>query len=339
MRAVTIVEPGGPEVLVWGEAPDPVCGSGEVIVDVAATAVNRADLLQRQGFYPPPPGASEILGLECSGIISEVGQEVTGWSVGDEVCALLAGGGYAERVAVPAGQLLPCPAGVELATAAGLPEVTCTVWSNVFLLARLRHGEAFLVHGGSSGIGTMAIQLAARAGARVFTTAGSAEKLRFCHELGAEVLINYREEDFAERVAEETGGAGVDVVLDNMGAKYLARNVDSLAVGGRLVSIGMQGGTKAELDLGKLMRKRGSVHATTLRSRPATGRGSKAEVVAAVRHDVWADVARGGGVDGGPAAGLAGAAGLGGRPLPMSRAAEARRVVEASEHIGKVLLM
>jgi putative PIG3 family NAD(P)H quinone oxidoreductase len=327
MRAVTVPEPGGPEVLTWAEAPDPVCGPGEVIVDVAATAVNRADLLQRQGFYPPPPGASEILGLECSGVISEVGADVTGWSVGDEVCGLLSGGGYAERVAVPAGQLLPRPAGVELATAAALPEVTCTVWSNVFMLAGLRKGENFLVHGGSSGIGTMAIQLAARAGARVFTTAGTEAKLAVCRELGADVGINYREEDFVERVAEETGGAGVDVVLDNMGAKYLARNVDALATGGRLVSIGMQGGTKAELDLGKLMRKRGSVHATTLRSRPATGRGSKAEIVAAVRHDVWPDVERGvirPIVD---------------RRLPMSRAAEAHAVVEASEHIGKVLLL
>jgi putative PIG3 family NAD(P)H quinone oxidoreductase len=327
MRAVTVTEPGGPEVLGWGEVADPVCGPGEVIVDVAATAVNRADLLQRQGFYPPPPGASDIIGLECSGVISEVGEGVIGWAVGDEVCALLSGGGYAERVAVPAGQLLPRPSGVELATAAALPEVTCTVWSNVFLLAGLRRGENFLVHGGSSGIGTMAIQLAARAGARVFTTAGTAAKLAVCRELGADVGINYREEDFVARVAEETGGAGVDVVLDNMGAKYLGRNVDALATGGRLVSIGMQGGTKAELDLGKLMRKRASVHATTLRSRPATGPGGKAEIVAAVRHDVWPDVERGSLrpiVD---------------RRLPMSRAAEAHAVVEASEHIGKVLLL
>src|SRR3954463_3004190 len=314
MRAVTISEPGGPDVLGWGEVPDPVCGPGEVLVDVVAAAVNRADLLQRQGPYPPPPGASEVLGLECSGVVSEVGEGVTGWSVGDEVCALLAGGGDAERVAVPAGQLLPRPAGVELATAAGLPEVPCTVWSNVFLLARLQRGDDFLVHGGSSGIGTMAIQLAARAGARVFTTAGSTEKLEFCRELGAEVLINYREEDFVERVAEESDGAGVDVILDNMGAKYLARNLDALAVGGRLVSIGMQGGTRAELDLGKLMRKRGAVHATTLRSRPATGRGSKAEVVAAGPHGGCPDVERGAV-----------------RPivaprLPMSRAAEAHRV-------------
>jgi putative PIG3 family NAD(P)H quinone oxidoreductase len=327
MRAVTLSGAGGPEVLGWGEVPDPVCRPGEVLVDVVATAVNRADLLQRAGNYPPPPGASEILGLECSGVVSEVGAGVTGWTVGDEVCALLAGGGYAERVAVPAGQLLPRPSGVELATAAALPEVVCTVWSNVFLLAGLRRGDTFLVHGGSSGIGTMAIQLAARAGARVLTTAGSAAKLDVCRELGAEVGINYRDEDFVERVLEETDGAGVDVVLDNMGAKYLARNVDVLATGGRLVCIGMQGGTRAELDLGKLMRRRGSVHATTLRSRPPTGPGGKAEIVAAVRHDVWPDVERGVVrpiVD---------------RRLPMSRAAEAHRVVDASEHVGKVLLL
>src|SRR5919112_2981133 len=327
MRAVTIREPGGPDVLGWEEVPDPQCGPGEVVVDVVASAVNRADLLQRQGFYPPPPGASDILGLECSGIVSEVGAGVAEWSVGDEVCGLLSGGGYAERVAVPAGQLLPRPAGVELATAAALPEVTCTVWANVFLLAGLRRGDAFLVHGGSSGIGTMAIQLAARAGARVLTTAGTAAKLDVCRELGADVGINYREEDFVERVQQATDGAGVDVVLDNMGAKYLARNVEVLAAGGRLVCIGFQGGTKAELDLGKLMSKRASVHATSLRFRPATGRGGKAEVVAAVRHDVWPDVERGVVrpiVD---------------RRLPMSRAAEAHRVVDASEHVGKVLLL
>src|SRR4029453_11146966 len=208
MRAVTVAEPGGPEVLAWGEVPDPVCGPGEVIVDVVATAVNRADLLQRQGFYPPPPGASEILGLECSGIVSEVGADVTDWSVGDEVCALLSGGGYAERVAVPAGQLLPRPAGVELATAAAPPEVVCTVWSNVFMLAGLSRGDTFLVHGGSTGIGTMAIQLAARAGARVVTTAGTAAKLDVCRELGAEVGINYRDEDFGERIKGESGGGG-----------------------------------------------------------------------------------------------------------------------------------
>jgi putative PIG3 family NAD(P)H quinone oxidoreductase len=298
-----------------------------VLVDVVAAAVNRADLLQRQGHYPPPPGASEVLGLECSGVISEIGEGVTGWSVGDEVCALLAGGGYAERVAVPAGQLLPRPSGVELATAAALPEVVCTVWSNVFMLAGLRAGEVFLVHGGGSGIGTMAVQLAVRAGARVATTAGSAAKLAFCRELGAEITVNYRDEDFVQVVRDATDGHGADVVLDIMGAAYLARNVDVLATGGRLVGIGMQGGTRAELDLGKLMRKRASVAATTLRSRPPTGPGGKAEIVAAVRHDVWPDVERGvvrPVVD---------------RRLPMSRAADAHALVEASDHIGKVLLV
>src|SRR4051812_9814359 len=327
MRAVTISEPGGPDVLGWGEVPDPVCGPGEVLVDVVAAAVNRADLLQRQGHYPPPPRAPDVLGLECSGVISEGGPEVTGWAGGDEGCAPLSRGGDARRGARPAGQLLPRPAGVELATAAALPEVVCTVWSNVFMLAGLRAGEVFLVHGGGSGIGTMAIQLAVRAGARVATTAGSAEKLAFCRELGAEITVNYRDEDFVEVVREATGGHGADVVLDIMGAKYLARNVDVLATGGRLVGIGMQGGTTAELDLGKLMRKRASVAATTLRSRPATGPGGKAEIVAAVRHDVWPDVERGVVrpiVD---------------RRLPMSRAAEAHALLEASDHIGKVLLL
>src|SRR3954449_13534771 len=262
MRAVTISEPGGPEVLGWGEAPDPVCGPGEVLVDVVAAAVNRADLLQRQGHYPPPPGASEVLGLECSGVISAIGDGVTGWSFGDEVCALLSGGGYAERVAVPAGQLLPKPAGVELATAAALPEVTCTVWSNVFMLAGLRAGEVFLVHGGGSGIGNMAVQLAVRAGARVATTAGSAEKLAFCRELGADILVNYREDDFVERVREATDGHGADVVLDNMGAKYLARNVSVPATNGRLVIIALQCGSRAELDIGALLAKRAAVVAT-----------------------------------------------------------------------------
>ena len=327
MRAVTVSEPGGPEVLGWGEVPDPVCGPGEVIVDVEASAVNRADLLQRQGHYDPQPGTSPYLGLECSGRVTALGEDVSGWSVGDEVCALVVGGGYAELVAVPAGQLLPVPAGVGLVDAAALPEVTCTVWSNVFMLAGLRPGETLLVHGGSSGIGTMAIQLAVTAGARVAVTAGSAAKLARCRELGAEILVDYREQDFVEVVREATDGRGADVVLDTIGAKYLDRNLDVLALNGRIANIGLQGGTRAELDLGKLMAKRASVHATTLRGRPATGHGGKAEIVAAVRHDVWPDVERGvirPIVD---------------RRLPMSRAAEAHRLIEASEHIGKVLLL
>jgi putative PIG3 family NAD(P)H quinone oxidoreductase len=310
-------------VLGWGEVPDPEAGPGEVVVDVAATAVNRADLLQRAGNYPPPRGASEVLGLECSGIVSEVGEGVTGWRVGDEVCALLSGGGYAERVAVPAGQLLPRPAGVELATAAALPEVTCTVWSNVFQLAGLRRGEAFLVHGGSSGIGTMAIQLARRVGATVAVTAGSARKLTACASLGAQVLVNHREDDFVAVVRAATDGRGADVVLDNMGAAYLERNVQVLAVDGRLVVLGLQGGRAGRLDLGALMAKRGTVFATTLRSRPPE---QKAAIVSSVHEHVWPLVA-----DGAV------------RPvvharLPLAEAAEAHRLVEASEHIGKVLL-
>jgi putative PIG3 family NAD(P)H quinone oxidoreductase len=287
--------------------------------------VNRADLLQRQGHYPPPPGASEIIGLECAGRIAALGEGVTGWSVGDEVCALLAGGGYAEKVAVPAVQVLPVPDGVDLVTAGGLPEVACTVWSNVVAAGRLAAGETFLIQGGSSGIGTHAIQVAKALGARVVATA-SPQRAERCRELGADIVIDYHDDVPAE-LKKATDGHGADVILDNIGAKGLAANVASLAADGRLLVIGMQGGTKAELDLGKLMAKRASVHATTLRGRPATGHGGKAEIVAAVRHDVWPDVERGVVrpiVD---------------RRLPMSRAAEAHRLVEASEHIGKVLLL
>ncbi len=254
------------------EVPDPEPGAGEVLVRVAAAGVNRADVLQRQGHYAPPPGESEVPGLEVSGTIEALGDGVEGWSVGDEVCALLSGGGYADLVRVPAGQLLPVPAGVSLIDAAALPEVTCTVWSNVFLTANLQPGETLLVHGGSSGIGTMAIQLGRAIGAVVAVTAGSPEKLAACADLGAEVLVNYREEDFVDRVLAATDGAGADVVLDNMGAKYLARNVSVLATGGRLVVIGMQGGTRAELDLGVLLRKRAAVIATSLRARPSARR-------------------------------------------------------------------
>jgi putative PIG3 family NAD(P)H quinone oxidoreductase len=294
-----------------------------VLVTVAAAGVNRADLMQRQGFYDPPPGASPYPGLEVSGTVAAVGEQVEGWSVGDQVCALLSGGGYAEQVAVPAGQLLPVPAGVSLRDAAALPEVVSTVWSNVFLTASLQTGQTLLVHGGSSGIGTMAIQLAREVGAHVAVTAGSAAKLEACRELGAEILINYREQDFVEVLREHTGGAGADVILDNMGAKYLARNVDALATGGRLVVIGLQGGTRAEVDLGVLMRKRAAVIATSLRARPAA---EKATIVAAVREHVW-PLIESGRV----------------RPVvhgtyPLAAAADAHRELEASSHIGKVLL-
>jgi len=273
MRAVIATEPGGPDVLALQERPDPHPGPGEVVLEVAASAVNRADLLQRQGLYPPPPGASDVLGLECSGTVREVGHGVERWRVGDEVCALLAGGGYAEQVLVPAGQLMAVPAGVDLVTAAALPEVACTVWSNVFMVAGLQPGETLLVHGGAGGIGTFAIQLAAAVGAVVAATAGSAGKLEICRSLGASITADYRNQDFVEVVKEATrdrpGGPGADVVLDNMGAAYLGRNLDVLATSGRLVVIGMQGGSRAELDLGTLMRKRAAVIATTLRARPA----------------------------------------------------------------------
>jgi putative PIG3 family NAD(P)H quinone oxidoreductase len=323
MLAITVPTPGGPEALALAEVPDPTLAPDEVLLDVVAAGVNRADLLQRQGHYPPPPGASAYLGLECSGRVAAVGADVTGWAVGDEACALLAGGGYAARVAVPAGQLLPVPAGVSLVDAAALPEVACTVWSNVFMTAALAPGEWLLVHGGSSGIGTMAIQLAHVLGAHVAVTAGSAEKLEVCRSLGAEVLVNYRAEDFVEAVKAATDGAGVDVILDNMGAKYLARNVDALAAYGRLMVIGLQGGTRAELDLGVLLRKRASVAATSLRARPAD---EKAAIVAAVREHVWPLVASGAV-----------------RPIvharmPLAQAADAHRLLESSTHIGKVLL-
>ena len=256
MRAITCPTPGGPEVLTLTEVPDPEPIAGEVRIRVAAAGVNRADVLQRQGFYPPPAGAPSYLGLEVSGVIDALGPEVTGWQVGAEVCALLSGGGYAEQVCVDARQVLPIPAGVSLIDAAGLPEVTSTVWSNVFHTANLQPGELLLVHGGSSGIGTMAIQLAHALGSRVAVTAGSTAKLEVCRGLGAEILVNYREQDFVAEIREATAGGGADVILDNMGAAYLARNIDALAVGGRLVVIGLQGGAKAELNLATLLTKR-----------------------------------------------------------------------------------
>jgi len=320
VRAITITEPGGPEVLQLAERPDPRPGAGEVVLDVAATAVNRADLLQRQGRYPPPPGASEILGLECSGTVAELGEGVPGLQVGDEVCALLAGGGYAEQVAVPAGQVMPVPADVDLVTAGGLPEVACTVWSTVVRGAHLADGELFLVHGGSGGIGTHAIQVAAACGARVATTA-SAKNLPRCAELGAEILIDYREQDFAEEL-----GGRVDVILDNMGARYLERNITTLAPGGRLVVIGLQGGATAELNLGSLLAKRASIAAAGLRGRPVDGPGGKAEICRAVADQVWPMI-----TDGRV------------RPithatLPLADAAEAHRMMAAGGHHGKIVL-
>ena len=323
MRAVQAPVPGGPEALQVLDLSDPLPGEGEVVIDVVASGLNRADIMQRMGHYSPPPGISDVLGLECSGVISAVGDGVQEWAEGDQVCALLAGGGYATKVVVPVGQLLPVPKGVDLVTAAALPEVTCTVWSNVFMLAALQQGENFLVHGGGSGIGTMAIQLAKAVGARVFTTAGSAAKLAALRDLGADTAIHYGDEDFVEVVRAETGDHGADVILDNMGAKYLDRNVRTLATAGRLVIIGLQGGNKAELDINALLRKRAAVMATSLRARPAV---EKAAIVASVRENVWPLIADG----------VV-------RPvvhtsLPLDQVADAHRLMEDSGHIGKILL-
>ncbi len=323
MRAVIADGSGGPEILSVQEVPDVQPGPGEVAIEVAATAVNRADTLQRMGFYPPPPGASDIIGLECSGTVAALGEGVDGWQVGDEVCALLAGGGYASRVVVPAGQVMPVPAGVDLVTAAALPEVACTVWSNVFMVAGLKADEAFLVHGGAGGIGTFAIQLASALGARVLTTGGTADKLAFCRELGADVTIDYHEQDFVEVVKEATDGSGADVILDNMGASYLGRNVDALATEGRLVIIGMMGGVKGELNIATLLNKRAAVVATSLRGRPPAG---KAAICAAVVEHVWPLVADGSIrpiVD---------------RTLPLEDVVAAHRRMDEGAHTGKIIL-
>jgi len=321
VRAAVITHPGPPDVLQVEEVPDPRPDVGEVLVDVTATAVNRADLMQRQGHYDPPPGASPYPGLECSGVIARLGESVTGWAVGDPVCALLAGGGYAERVAVPAGQLMRVPQGLSLRDAAALPETACTVWSMVFDVGGLWPGETLLVHGGTSGIGTLAIQLAHHYGARVITTAGSAAKLDAARRLGADVAIDYREQDFAEVIAETVGG--VDVILDNIGAAYLPRNVASLRIGGRLVVIGLQGGRLGELDLGALLAKRASVSAASLRARPLA---QKAAIVTATESFVWPLIESG---DVAPVID---------RVLPLDDAAAAHQLVESSQHIGKVVL-
>jgi putative PIG3 family NAD(P)H quinone oxidoreductase len=324
VKAVLPTGHGGPEVLEYADAPDPEPGPGEILVDVAATAVNRADLVQRQGHYPPPPGASEILGLECSGTVAALGEGVEGVEVGSQVCALLAGGGYATKVAVPAGQAMPLPDGVDLVTSAALPEVAATVWSNVMMVAGLRSGDTFLVHGGAGGIGTFAIQLTKALGARVIATAGSPEKLDLCRELGADVAIDYREQDFVQVVAEVTEGHGADVILDNMGAAYLARNLDTLAVEGRLIVIGFQGGTKAEMDLRTLFLKRAALFSASLRARPV---GEKTTICAEVAEHVWPLVA-----DGTIRPVI-------GRTLPLAEAAEAHRLMESGESTGKIVLV
>jgi putative PIG3 family NAD(P)H quinone oxidoreductase len=314
------------ERLLWQQVPDVTAGKGEALIKVSAAGVNRADLLQAAGLYPPPPGASELLGMEVSGVVEAVGDDVADWAPGQEVCALLAGGGYAEYVAVPAGQLLPHPVGLDLTDSAGVPEVACTVWSNLAMTAHLSEGQLLLMHGGASGIGTHAIQVARALGARVAVTAGSTAKLDFCRDLGAEVLINYHDEDFVARVHEATDGAGADVIFDIMGASYLDRNIDALAPEGRLVIIGMQGGVKGELNIAKLLSKRAHVIGTTLRGRPTNGPNSKSEVVAAVTESVWPMIADGR------------VRPIIGARLPIQDAAEAHRLLQAGEVTGKIVL-
>ncbi|WP_320537493.1 NAD(P)H-quinone oxidoreductase [Pseudarthrobacter sp. IC2-21] len=326
MKAVYIAEPGGPEVLEVRQVSDPVPGQGEVLIDVVAAGLNRADVQQRRGFYPPPPGASEIPGLEVSGRIAGFGPGVAkAFSVGDKVVALLAGGGYAEKVAVPAEQVLRIPDGVDLVTAASLPEVTATVYSNLIMTAQLQPGETVLIHGATGGIGTMAIQLAKAFGAKVATTAGTDEKVGTAKAfLGADIAINYKEEDFPDSLRRQNEGKGADVILDVVGAKYLAQNVDALADYGRLVVIGLQGGAKGELDLGQLLRKRAAVVATALRPRPVEEKGA---IMSAVRESVWPLIADGR------------IRPLVAKTFPLEQVSEAHRYFDSGDHVGKILLV
>jgi putative PIG3 family NAD(P)H quinone oxidoreductase len=323
MRAVVCNGAGGVDVMSVGEIPVPEPAYDEVVIDVAAAGVNRADLLQRQGHYPPPPGAPATLGMECSGVISAVGSEVRDWQVGDQVCALLAGGGYAEKVAVPVPQLMPVPDGVDLVSAAALPEATATVWWNVFMTAHLAEGETLLVHGGASGIGTMAIQLAVAHKARVLCTVGSIHKMDYCTRLGADVAINYREADFESVVREATNRAGADVILDIIGAKYLEPNVRSLAYDGRLVVIGLQGGSSANLDIGRLWSRGASVTGTRLRSRSVEEKG---RILAEVVGHVW------------PLVAAKKVKPIVYEVLPFDEVRRAHQILEQSVHVGKVLL-
>jgi NADPH2:quinone reductase len=326
MRAVYITEPGGPEVLEVREVDAPVPGQGEVLIDVVAAGLNRADIQQRRGFYPPPPGASEVPGLEVSGRISGFGPGVTkAFSIGDKVVALLAGGGYAEQVAVPAEQVLRIPDGVDVVTAAALPEVAATVYSNLIMTAQLQAGETVLIHGATGGIGTMAIQLAKAFGAKVATTAGTDEKVGTAKAfLGADIAINYKEEDFPASLRRQNSGKGADVILDVVGAKYLAQNVDALADYGRLVVIGLQGGAKGELDLGQLLKKRAAVVATALRPRPVAEKGA---IMNAVRESVWPLISDGR------------IRPLVAKTFPLDQVQAAHEYFDTGDHVGKILLV
>jgi putative PIG3 family NAD(P)H quinone oxidoreductase len=322
MTAIEIEAPGGPEVLVPATRPVPAPGAGEVLIQVAAAGVNRPDVLQRLGGYPPPPGASDIPGLEVAGRIVALGGNAGALKLGDEVTALVTGGGYAEYCAAPAAQCLPIPQGLSLTEAAGIPETFFTVWSNVFDRGRLKAGESFLVHGGSSGIGTTAIQLAKALGARVFATAGSAEKCRACEGLGAERAINYRDEDFVAIVKEATGG-GVDVILDMVGGDYIQRNIKALAPDGRLCYIAFLGGAKAEVDFLPVMLKRLTITGSTLRARDVAFKGAIAEKL---REKAWPLIEAGR------------VKPVVHRTFPLAQAAEAHRLMESGEHIGKIVL-
>ena len=324
MMAIEIREPGGPEVLVPVERPRPAPGPGEVLIKVAAAGVNRPDVMQRRGQYAPPPGASDIPGLEVAGTIDAVGADVSDWRVGDTVCALVAGGGYAELCVAPAPQCLPVPAGMTFVGAAALPETFFTVWSNVFDRGRLRSGESALIHGGSSGIGTTAIQLARAFGARVFATAGSAEKCTACERLGAELAINYRDADFVAVVRDRTAGRGVDLVLDMVGGEYVARNLDALAVDGRLVQIAVLGGAKAQINMVPILQRRLTVTGSTLRPRSVAEKG---EIARALHDRVW------------PLLQSGAVAPVVFQTFPLEDAAAAHRVMESSLHIGKLVLV
>jgi putative PIG3 family NAD(P)H quinone oxidoreductase len=323
MRVVEIEKPGGPDVLRLAERPVPSPGPGSVLIKVAAAGVNRPDVMQRQGKYPPPPGASEIPGLEVAGTIEQIGRGVHGWEPGDRVCALVTGGGYAEYCVAPAPQCLPVPAGLDLVHAAAIPETYFTVWTNVFERGRLAAGESILVHGGTSGIGTTAIQLARAFGARVFATAGSAEKCAACERIGAERAIDYKETDFVAAVRDLTDGRGVDVILDMVGGDYLPRNVEALAMDGRLVQIGTLGGAKAQINMIPVLQRRLTITGSTLRARAVAEKGA---IAAALRERVW------------PLLALGRAKPIVFRTFPLDQAAEAHRVMESSAHIGKLVL-
>jgi NADPH2:quinone reductase len=323
MIAVEIRQAGGPEVLVPVERPRPSPGSGEVLLKVAAAGVNRPDVLQRRGWYPPPPGASDIPGLEVAGTVEEVGGDVSGWRVGDEACALVSGGGYAEYCVAPVPQCLPPPKGLDLVHAAAIPETTFTVWTNVFERGRLKAGESILVHGGSSGIGTTAIQIARAFGARVFATAGSDAKCRSCEELGAERAFNYRETDFVTAIRDVTGGRGVDVVLDMVAGDYLQRNIDSLAMDGRLVVIGQLGGAASQIDTGPLLRRRLTITGSTLRARSVAEKGA---IATAVHQHVW------------PLLESRAVQVLLHKTFALEEAAAAHALMESSTHVGKIVL-